>query len=126
MLCFEDESQILMVGEDMDVSTEEHTTKFFESSDNGKEFLFRGCIVLLGFVQFSTEVSDSSAVLHDASTELEIGGIGVDVKPFVMIRVCRKSIRRHQITHFVECVLMSIHPMDGGAFLKTGLISKRL
>jgi hypothetical protein len=57
-LCFEViECQIFMVSEDMNVSTKQHTSKFFESSNNGKEILFHGSIVALGLVQFPTEVS---------------------------------------------------------------------
>ncbi len=46
MLHFESiERQVFMISKNLNVRTKEHTSKFFESYDDGKHFFFHGSIV---------------------------------------------------------------------------------
>jgi hypothetical protein len=49
----------------MNVYTEEHTLKFFESCDDGMHFLFHCCIVLRRLCQLLQEVGNWSSFLYD-------------------------------------------------------------
>ena len=78
---------IFVICVDVDFCAKKHGTKFFECFDNGKEFFFDGCAVFLSFVELASVECPGLVILFDCGTKLKIGGIRLDVKGFVVIRI---------------------------------------
>ncbi len=104
------------------MSFEEHTSKFFKSSYDGKYFLFQCSIILLQHCQFAREVGNRPSFLDNIRASPEVNGISVYAEPFITAKykLCSCS---HKQTHFTNafCIL-SDHEIG----CQTGLIHQRL
>ncbi len=89
-----------MVGVDVYDSTEKH----------GKEFLVHRCIVFLSTIELLAIIGHRFAVLRDASSELVIRRICVDVERKFVVRVGAEHVRGHQRLHAFECRLHVLGP----------------
>ena len=79
--------EIFMIGEHVNVGTEEHRAELFKSCDYGQHFFLSCGIILLSTIKLLAVIGNWAAFLHDASADLIVGRIGGDVEPLVMVRI---------------------------------------
>ena len=114
------EGKVAMVSIDTDVGAKEKGAKGAQGFDNGKEFLFDGGVVLLSRSQFAAVVGNGMVMLFDDSTELQIGGICVDVERRVRIGIAKEYIFGDERFHGVESTLTFRSPDKGDIFAGEG------
>ena len=89
------DSQIAMIGMNVNLGSQKHCVILLETTYYGKEFLLYCCVIYLCWVQFSGPICNGFSILYYTCTHLIIAGICVYVISQVMIWVLSQTIHCH-------------------------------